>query len=149
MITKITSMLQPNILDITNSIIMIKVNMITDQITRYVLSRCRCANRGLWSGHDVDVDLPLKPTTNLTICSAAGLGRKTNLSSRANASQKPYSPSPGAGSWRQEVSETCSPVCRCTLVLGMEWTTKAAQQEGEANSRSLSHYRHLIKAFPI
>ena len=47
MITKITSMLQPNILDITNSIIMIKVNMITDQITRYVLSRCRCANRGL------------------------------------------------------------------------------------------------------
>src|ERR1041384_3565155 len=37
-----------------------------------------------------------------------------------SASQKPYSPSPGAGSLRTTVPETCSPVRRCTPSIGME-----------------------------
>jgi len=36
------------------------------------------------------------------------------------ASQKPDSPSPGAGSQERTVPETYSPVRRCTAVLGME-----------------------------
>jgi len=37
-----------------------------------------------------------------------------------SASQKPNSPSPGAGSQRRVVPETYSPVYRCTPALGME-----------------------------
>ena len=36
-------------------------------------------------------------------------------------------PSPGAGSQRREVPEACSPIHRCTLMLGMEKTTMAMQ----------------------
>jgi hypothetical protein len=54
--------------------------------------------------------------------------------SRKSASQEPYSPSPGAGSQRRRVSETCPPVYRCTPVLGMEKTTVAAQQREEAKT---------------
>src|SRR6266508_3797835 len=45
---------------------------------RYVLGRCRCTNRGLWSGHGVVGELSLKPTTNPTVLRAAGLGGKTS-----------------------------------------------------------------------
>jgi hypothetical protein len=41
---------------------------------------------------------------------------------REDASQKPYSPSPGAGSRRRRVLETCSPNRRCTSVVGMKRT---------------------------
>jgi hypothetical protein len=40
--------------------------------------------------------------------------------SREDASQKPYSPSPGAGSRRRRVPETCSPDRRCTSAVGMK-----------------------------
>jgi hypothetical protein len=40
--------------------------------------------------------------------------------SREDASQKPYSPSPGAGSRRRRVPETCSPNRKCTSVVGMK-----------------------------
>jgi hypothetical protein len=40
--------------------------------------------------------------------------------SREDASQKPYSPSPGAGSRGRRVPETCSPDRRCTSALGMK-----------------------------
>jgi hypothetical protein len=42
--------------------------------------------------------------------------------SREDASQKPYSPSPGAGSRRRRVPETCSPDRRCTYAVGMKRT---------------------------
>jgi hypothetical protein len=50
--------------------------------------------------------------------------------SREDASQKPYSPSPGAGSRRRRVPETCSPDRRCTsgeseLGAGMIWRLAA------------------------
>ena len=50
------------------------------------------------------------------------------------ASQKSNSPSPGAGSQGRTVPKTCSPVRQCTPALGMEQTTKAAQQRGEAKT---------------
>jgi hypothetical protein len=40
--------------------------------------------------------------------------------SREDASQKPYSPSPGVGSRRRRVLETCSPDRRCTSAVGMK-----------------------------
>jgi hypothetical protein len=42
--------------------------------------------------------------------------------SREDASQKPYSVSPGAGSRRRRVPETCSPNRRCTSAIGMKRT---------------------------
>ena len=42
--------------------------------------------------------------------------------SREDASQKPYSPSPGAGSRGRRVLETCSPDRRCTSPVGMKRT---------------------------
>jgi hypothetical protein len=47
--------------------------------------------------------------------------------SREDASQKPYSPSPGAGSRRRRVPETCSPDRRSTSAVGTKGTKKAAQ----------------------
>jgi hypothetical protein len=44
--------------------------------------------------------------------------------SREDASQKPYSPSLGAGSRRQRVPETCSPDHRCTSAVGMKRTRR-------------------------
>ena len=45
---------------------------------RYVLSRCRCASRGLWRGYGVVIELSLKPIANPTVLRAAGLGGKTS-----------------------------------------------------------------------
>src|SRR6266508_714205 len=107
-------MLHLNILDNTKqyNYDLNKYDYRSHQFTRYVLSRCRCTTRGLWSGHDVDVDLSLKPTTNLTVCSATGLrwkmSRGDELEQSRERFQKPYLPSPGAGSRRREVLETCS-----------------------------------------
>jgi hypothetical protein len=42
--------------------------------------------------------------------------------SREDASQKPYSPSPSAGSRRRRVPETYSPDHRCTSAVGMKRT---------------------------
>jgi hypothetical protein len=42
--------------------------------------------------------------------------------SREDASQKPYSPFPGAGSRRRRVPKTCSPDHRCTSAVGMKRT---------------------------
>jgi hypothetical protein len=44
-----------------------------------------------------------------------------------DASQKPYSPSPYAGSRRRRVPKTCSPNRRCISAVGMKGTGKAAQ----------------------
>lgn len=44
--------------------------------------------------------------------------------------QKSYSPSPDAGSQKRPVPETCSPVRRYTLALGIEKATVAVQQRG-------------------
>jgi hypothetical protein len=49
--------------------------------------------------------------------------------SREDASQKPYSPSPGAGSRRRRVPETCSPDRRCTSAVGMKGTKKRLSYE--------------------
>jgi hypothetical protein len=42
--------------------------------------------------------------------------------SREDASQKPYSPSPGTGSRRRRVPETCSPDRKSTSTIGMKRT---------------------------
>jgi hypothetical protein len=42
--------------------------------------------------------------------------------SREDVSQKPYSPSPGTGSRRRRVPETCSPDRRCTSAVEMKGT---------------------------
>jgi hypothetical protein len=42
--------------------------------------------------------------------------------SHEDASQKPYSPSPGVGSRGRRVPETCSPDRRCTSAVGMKRT---------------------------
>jgi hypothetical protein len=44
--------------------------------------------------------------------------------SREDASQKPYSPSPGAGSRRRRVPEICSPDRRCTSAVGTKGTKR-------------------------
>jgi hypothetical protein len=57
---------------------------------------------------------------------AAKSGGSTRLEDheqlREDASQKPYSPSPSAGSRRRTVPETCSPDRRCTSAVGMKRT---------------------------
>ena len=45
---------------------------------RYVLGRCRCTDRSLWSGHGVVDELSLKPIANPKVLLAAGLGGKTS-----------------------------------------------------------------------
>jgi hypothetical protein len=50
--------------------------------------------------------------------------------SREDASQKPYSPSPGAGSRRRRVLETCSPDRSCTSAVGMKRTEGGAVVNG-------------------
>jgi hypothetical protein len=49
--------------------------------------------------------------------------------SREDASQKPYSLSPGAGSRRRRVPETCSPDRRCTSAVGMKGTGRHLSYE--------------------
>jgi hypothetical protein len=53
--------------------------------------------------------------------------------SHEDVSQKPYSPSPSAGSRRRRVPETCSPDRRCTSAVGMKRTEGgAAVNRGES-----------------
>jgi hypothetical protein len=55
--------------------------------------------------------------------------------SRGDASQKPYSPSPSAGSRRRRVPETCSPDRRCTSAVGMKRTEGgSAVKRGESEN---------------
>jgi hypothetical protein len=55
--------------------------------------------------------------------------------SREDASQKPYSPSPGAGSRRRRVPETCSPDRRCTSAVGMKGIgRRSAMKRGESET---------------
>jgi hypothetical protein len=49
--------------------------------------------------------------------------------SREDASQKPYSPSPGAGSRRRRVPKTCSPDRRCTSAVGTKGTKRRLSYE--------------------
>ena len=53
------------------------------------------------------------------------------------ASQKPYSPSPGAGSQERAVPETCSPVRRCTPAFGMEQLRRRRSSEERQNPNSI------------
>jgi hypothetical protein len=56
--------------------------------------------------------------------------------SREDASQKPYSPSLGAGSRRRRVPETCSPDRRCTSTVGMKRTEGGSDlKRGESENR--------------
>jgi hypothetical protein len=54
--------------------------------------------------------------------SVGSMRSKDHEQSCEDASQKPYSPSPSAGSRRQRVPETCSPDRRCTSAVGMKRT---------------------------
>jgi hypothetical protein len=55
--------------------------------------------------------------------------------SREDASQKPYSPSPGTGSRGRRVPETCSPNRRCTSTVGMKRTeSDSAVNRGESEN---------------
>jgi hypothetical protein len=54
--------------------------------------------------------------------SAGSTRSEDHEQSRADASQKPYSPSPSAGSRGRRVPETCSPNRRCTSAIGMKRT---------------------------
>jgi hypothetical protein len=54
--------------------------------------------------------------------SAGSTRSEDHEQSREDASQKPYSPSPGVGSRRRRVPETCSPNRRCTSAVGMKGT---------------------------
>jgi hypothetical protein len=54
--------------------------------------------------------------------SAGSTRSEDHKQSRADASQKPYSPSPSAGSRVRRVPDTCSPDRRCTSAVGMERT---------------------------
>jgi hypothetical protein len=54
--------------------------------------------------------------------SAGSTRSEDHKQSCEDASQKPYSSSPGAGSRRRRVPETCSPDRRCTSTVGMKRT---------------------------
>jgi hypothetical protein len=54
---------------------------------------------------------------------------------RVDASQKPYPPSPSAGSRGRSVPETCSPDRRCTSAVGMKRTEgSSAVKRGESGN---------------
>jgi hypothetical protein len=60
---------------------------------------------------------------HVEVAKSAGSTRsEDHKQSREDASQKPYSASPGAGSIRRRVPETCSPDRRCTSAVGMKRT---------------------------
>jgi hypothetical protein len=61
--------------------------------------------------------------------SAGSTRSEDHEQSREDASQKPYSPSPGAGSRRRRVPETCSPDCRSTSAVGMKGTGRRLSYE--------------------
>jgi hypothetical protein len=52
--------------------------------------------------------------------SAGSTRSEDHEQSRADVSQKPYSPSPSAGSRGRRVPKTCSPDRRCTSAVGMK-----------------------------
>jgi hypothetical protein len=55
--------------------------------------------------------------------------------SREDASQKPYSPSPDAGSRRRRVPKACSSDRRCTSVVGMKGTEgDSVMKRGESEN---------------
>jgi hypothetical protein len=54
--------------------------------------------------------------------SAGSTRSEDHEQSREDAFEKPYSPSPSAGSKRRRVPETCSPDRRCTSAVGMKRT---------------------------
>jgi hypothetical protein len=56
--------------------------------------------------------------------SAGSARSEDHEQSREDVSQKPYSPSPDAGSRRRKVPETCSPDRRCTSAVGMKRTER-------------------------
>jgi hypothetical protein len=65
--------------------------------------------------------------------SAGSMRSEDHKQSHADASQKPYSPSPSAGSRGQRVPETCSPDRRCTSAVGMKRTEGgSAVKRGES-----------------
>jgi hypothetical protein len=62
---------------------------------------------------------------DVEVAKSAGSTRsEDHEQSREDASQKPYSPSPGAGSRRRRVPETCSPDRRCTSAVGTKGTKR-------------------------
>jgi hypothetical protein len=67
---------------------------------------------------------------DVEVAKSAGLTRsEDHEQSREDASQKPYSPSPGAGSRRRRVPETCSPDRRYTSAVGTKGTKRRLSYE--------------------
>jgi hypothetical protein len=67
---------------------------------------------------------------DVEVAKSAGSTRsKDHEQSREDASQKPYSPSPGAGSRIRRVPETCSPDRRCTSAVGTKRTKRRLSYE--------------------
>src|SRR5688572_26217153 len=67
---------------------------------------------------------------DVEVAKSAGSTRSADHEqSREDASQKPYSPSPGAGSRRRRVPETCSPDRRCTSAVGTKGTKRRLSYE--------------------
>ena len=67
---------------------------------------------------------------DVEVAKSAGSTRsEDHEQSREDASQKPYSPSPGAGSRRRRVPETCSPDRRCTSAVGTKGTKRRLSYE--------------------
>jgi hypothetical protein len=60
---------------------------------------------------------------------AKSAGSTRSADHEQSPSQKPYSPSPGAGSRRRRVPETCSPDRRCTSAVGMKGTGRRLSYE--------------------
>jgi hypothetical protein len=67
---------------------------------------------------------------DVEVAKSAGSTRSADHEqSREDASQKPYSPSPDAGSRRRRVPETCSPDRRCTSAVGTKGTKRRLSYE--------------------
>jgi hypothetical protein len=67
--------------------------------------------------------------------SAGSTTSEDHEQSREDAFQKPYSPSPGAGSQRRRVPEICSPDCSYTSVVGRKRTEGgSAVKRGESKN---------------
>jgi hypothetical protein len=73
---------------------------------------------------------------DVEVAKSAGSTRsEDHEQSRADASQKPYSPSPSAGSRGRRVPETCSSDRRCTYAVGMKRTEGgSAVKRGESEN---------------
>jgi hypothetical protein len=74
---------------------------------------------------------------DVEVAKSAGSTRsEDHEQSREDTSQKPYSPSPGAGSRRRMVPEICSPDRRCTSAVWMKRTGRQPNCE-ERRKRKL------------